>query len=177
MTYFSKFSGADIDKILDGRLHSPIQDVIGDNWTSTPGEELIMAAGQKYRFRCNGNIRNKLILPEHLTAMWDTDADITTFSDMLNTPMMVFSLGGFFIPDTASEGLFTATSYVNETTPIPFKPRSTAFKSTPSEVSVSPFIYTGDDVGFDVKNKGVYFEIEVSKSGKFHTPAIELYRT
>lgn len=169
------FTAATITKILDGRLHSPIQDVVGDNYTI--GSPLVMAAGTEYDFECNGNTRVFEVLPDHITGIWNTTTNIATFSEFENTPEIVANVQFVFDPTVAAAGIITVRSYVNETSPIVMKEVTVPYKALVENYNLLITFYAGDAVGFDVKNKGVYFTVEASGAGDFYNTAIELYRT
>jgi hypothetical protein len=169
------FTATQITKILDGRLHSPIQDVVGDNWTV--GVPLEMTAGVEYDFEVNGNTRNFSILPDHITMIWNTSTNIATFSEFLNTPEIVANVQFTFNPDTAADGQITVRVYVNETSPILIKEVVYPYKAVTESYTALLTFYAGDSTGFDVKNKGVYFTVEATGNGDMYDPAIEIYRT
>lgn len=165
----------EINKTLNGRYYNPLQDVSGNDYTI--GSPLVMSADTEYDFLCNGAIRNFKNFPSHITNIWDTVNHKATFSNFLDTPVMVFTLRFKFDPDVASSGLITINPYVDETVPILFKPVTVPYKATITNVSALVTIYIGDEVGFDVKNKGVDFKITSSGAGIAYDPSIEIYRT
>lgn len=169
------FSASDINKVLNGRYHSPIQDVVGDNYVT--GSRLTMVASTEYPFVCNGAVRNAKVLPAHITNIWDTTLNKATFPDFLNTPEIVANLGFEFDPAVAAAGLMTIRVYVNETVPILIKSITDDFKAIPERLNGLLTFYAGAETGFDVKNKGVIFTIESSANGEMYDPSIELYRT
>ena len=71
------FTTAEITKILDGRLHSPIQDVVDSVDTSISKKTI--AADTQYTFTSDGLVRNHKVLPSHITNIWNTTTDIATF--------------------------------------------------------------------------------------------------
>ena len=103
MVYQSTLTGATVDKILDGRLHSPIQDCVGDDYTA--GSPLVMSAATEYTFECNCNTRDFSIFPSHVTNMWNGTTNIATFPELLNTPEIVANIQFTFDPDTAADGI------------------------------------------------------------------------
>lgn len=169
------FTAEQIIKILDGRLHSPIQDIVGDNYTV--GVPLTMAATTEYDFECNGNTRMFEVLPDHITGMWDTTTNIATFDEFENTPEIVANIQFTFDPSVAAAGIITIRSYVNETVPIVMKDVTIPYKATTEKYNTLITFYAGDTTGFDVKNKGVFFTVESSAAGELYNTAIELYRT
>jgi len=169
------FTAATIVKILDGRLHSPIQDIVGDDYTI--GDPLVMSATTEYDFECNGNTRTFEVFPDHITGIWNTSTNVATFSEFQNTPEIVANVQFTFDPSAAAAGIITIRSYVNETVPIIMKEVTIPYKALVEKYNTLITFYAGDTTGFDVKNKGVFFTVEVSGAGSLYNTAIELYRT
>lgn len=165
------FKTLEINRILDGRLHSPIQDCVGDNTA------FAMTAGVEYDFECNCATRDEKILPSHITNMWDGVNNVATFSEFDNTPMIVSTVSFYFAPSAASPGKMTISAYVNEDTPLLIESVTVNFKAVAERTSALLTYYAGDDTGFDVKNKGVIFKVESDTDGTFSQPAILTYRT
>ena len=175
MAYFSKFTGNQIDTILDEQYKSPLQDVIGDDYTTS--SRLSMVAGTEYSFVCNGNVRNFTNLPDHVTSLWHTTNNICVPSELLDTPVLVFTVRFTFNPTVAAAGIVTLHPYVNETVPVEFKPVNVPYKASEARVSALVTIYLGEETGFDVKNKGVFFKVSTSGAGELYDPNIEIYKT
>lgn len=169
------FSQTQVDRILDGRLHSPIQDVAGDDYTV--GLPFTMPAGVDNDFVCNGNVRNFKSLPSHITNIWDTVLNKATFVDFDNTPEMVANVNFTLNPDVSAQGIATITVWVNETIPLVIKSINIPYKGTTERINGLLTFYTGDTVGFDVKNKGVIFTVSSSTNAVGYDPSIEMYRT
>lgn len=169
------FSTAEVTKIIDGRLHSPIQDCVGDNWTvSSP---LALLAETPVVFQCNCNLRNNKILPTHITNIWDGTTNIATFENFLNTPEIVANVNMIIDPSASSEGILTVSAWVNETIPILIKSVNATYKGDTEKITALLTFYAGSEPGFDVKNKGVYFTIESSSGALAYDMSIEIYRT
>lgn len=173
--YQLPFTGDQLTKILDEQYKTPIQDVVGDNYTS--GVPLAVSAATEYDFECNGNTRNFTNLPDHVTSLWNTSTNICVPSELLDTPVLVFTVRFKFDPTVAAAGTITVNPYVNESVPIKFKPVTVPYKASLTDVSALVTIYLGDDTGFDVKNKGVFFKFESTGAGDMYDPSIEIYRT
>lgn len=169
------FTTDEINKLLDGRYHSPIQDVVGDLWTV--GSPLPLLAGTPVEFQCNGNIRNKKILPDHITNIWDTTTNRATFENFLNTPEIVANVSMVIDPSASSEGYLTVGVWVDEDTPILIKSTNIYFKGDIEKVTALLTFYAGDETGFDVKNKGVFFTIESTLAASVYDMSLEIYRT
>lgn len=175
MAVQSKYNITEIDMLLDGRYHSPIQDLVGNDYTI--GSRLSMTADNEYTFLCNGSIRNFKSFPDHITNIWNTSTNIATFPDFMNTVEIVANVSFNFAPSAAAAGILTLTPYVNEDTPIAIKNYTASFKAIDNRYTILATFYTGDDTGFDVKNKGVFFTISSSANGEMYNPSIEIYRT
>ena len=175
MAYQLPFTGAEVQKILDGRYHSPIHDIVGDDWTV--GVPLAVSATTEYTFMCNGNTRNFKNLPDHITNIWNTSTGIATFEDFLDTPEMVSNVQFTFDPSVASAGILTLRVYVNETVPLVVKEYTVPYKASTERYTILATFYIGDSTGFDVKNKGVFFTVEATGAGSLYEPSIEIYRT
>lgn len=172
---FLNYSVDEINKILDGRLHSPIEDIVGDDYTSA--SPLSMTAGTEYRFICNGNLRNFKNFPDHITEIWNSTASLATFSEFLDTPEMVSNIQFDFDPDAAAAGTLTLKIYVNETVPILLKSYTVSYKALADRYTILGTFYIGEEIGFDVKNKGIFYTISSSANGELFDPALEIYRT
>lgn len=170
-----QFTRSEIDKILDGRMHSPIQDCVGDNYTL--GLPLAMTANTEYDFVCNCNTRDFSVFPNHITAMWDGVNNKATFVEFLNTPEIVANVQFTFAPSIAAAGVLTLNVYVNETVPLLIKKYTVPYKATTEDYTILATFYAGDATGFDVKNKGVIFKVESTGAGDLYDTAIEIYRT
>jgi hypothetical protein len=173
--YQLPFTGAQIQKILDEQYMTPLQDVTGDDYTV--GAPLAVSASTEYDFTCNGNIRNFTNLPAHVTSLWNTSTSICLGAELLDTPVLVLTVRFKFDPTVAAAGNITVNPYVNETVPIKFKPVTVPYKATLTAVSALVTIYLGDETGFDVKNKGIFFKFESTGAGEMYDPSIEIYRT
>lgn len=173
--YLLPFTGEEVEKVIDGRFHSPIADCVGNDYTV--GSPLAMSADTEYSFICNCAVREFEVLPDHITSIWNKTTNIATFQDFLNTPVIVFTIRFKFGPTVAAAGIVTINPYVNETVPIKFKPVSVPYKASLTDVSALVTIYTGIETGFDVKNKGVFFKFESTGAGNMYDPQIEIYRT
>lgn len=162
-------------KVLDGREHSPIHELEGDDYTID--SRFTMSAGVENDFVCNGNIKDYKIMPDHVTKLWETTLNIATFETMMNTPMIVVDVGFIFDPDSSSAGVVTLRVYANETVPVFLKAVTVPYKAVADEMTALITFPAEDTVGRDVKNKGVKFTIESSGAGTGYDPKITIYRT
>lgn len=169
------YTTAEFIKIVQGREHSPIQDIVGNDYTDV--SRLTVLADTEYDFICNGSIRNFKIFPEHVTNIWDTSTNKATFAELVNTPEIVANVQFNFDPSAASAGILTLKVYVNEDIPLLMKSYTIGYKAVDNRYTILATFYAGDAVGFDVKNKGVCFKIESTANGELYDPAIEIYRT
>ena len=175
MTQKLKFSVDELNKITDGRLHSPIQDVVGADYSSVA--KLAVSADTEYLFECDGSIRNFKVLPDHITNMWNIIDSKATFEDFLNTPEIVANIQFKFDPTSASGGLVSVHAYINEPVPVLIKTVTVPFKGEETNVQALLTFYTGEESGYDLKNKGVIFKFESTLAGQYWDPKIEIYRT
>ena len=148
------FTTDDVSKILEGRYTNPLHDLSGDDYTTA--SRLTMLADTDYDFVCNGNVRNFKNLPSYVTTLWNTSTNLTTFGELLDTPVMVITVRFKFDPTVAAAGIITVNPYVNETVPVKFKPVSVPYKASLTDVSALVTIYVGSETGFDVKNNVAY---------------------
>lgn len=169
------FTVAEITKILDGRLNSPIQDVVDD--VDTTSSRKSIAADTPYTFTSNGGVRNHKMLPAHITNIWDTASSIASFSEFMGVPEMVANIQFMFDPSSAVAGNITVSVWVHESVPVLMKSVVTPFKSAETRVTSLITFYAGEATEFDVKNKGVFFTYEMSAAGELWDRAIEIYRT
>lgn len=169
------FYTSDIEKILDGRLHSPIQDCVGDNYTI--GSPMTVLANTEYPFECNAATRNYKVFPSHITNIWDETLNVATFEDFLNTPEIVATPSFTFNPTVSANGNITVRMYINETVPVLLRTTTTNYKAIAEEVFSLFTFYAGEESGYDIKNKGVYFTFESEFAGELYDTSIEIYRT
>lgn len=166
---------AQASRVLDGRLYSPIQDVVGDNYTTS--SRLSMTAGVEYPFVCNGNVREFKNFPSHITNIWDKVNNKATFAEFEDTPEMVANVSFIIDPLVSAQGVVTVRVYVDETVALEFKSDNKVFKGSSEKITSLLTFYTGSETGFDVKNKGVKFTVESSANAELFDPSIEIYRT
>lgn len=175
MAIILKYDAATIDKILDGRYHSPIEDIAGDNYTEI--SPLTITGGNTEQYVCNNNIREFSSFPAHVSKMWDTANNKAIFAELLDTPMIVGVPSFIWKPASSTDGKITVGVYVNETSPILIEEQTLNYKGTARRVSPLFTFYIGEDAGFDVKNKGVIYRITPDTTGDLYLPIIKHYRT
>lgn len=175
MSYTLDLTGEQINSTLNGRYYNPIEDIVGDNYSS--GSPLSMSASTEYDFVCNGNTRLYQNFPSHITHIWNTSTNIAVFDEFLDTPEMVANVSFYWSPASANAGTIIVDCYVNETVPILIKEAIVNYKATAGKITAIITFYAGDTAGFDVKNKGVFFKITPSSAGDFYDPSLEIYRT
>lgn len=169
------FTTADINKILAEQYQTPIQDCVGNNYTS--GLPLTMSANTEYLFVSNGATRNQKYLPSHITNIWDTSTNKATFAQFVNIPEMVANVQFTFAPSNAQAGTLTLNVYVNETVPILMKSYTVAYKGSAQKYTILSSFYAGSETGFDVKNNGVFFKVSASGNGSLYDTSIEIFKT
>ena len=164
-----------LNKIINGRHHSPIQDVVGDDYTEA--SKFTMTAGVASPFLCNGNVRNFKVLPSHVTNMWSTSENKCLFTELDNTPMMVVDMSFMFLPGTASAGHITISAYIDDATSSLITSILIPYKSSLTRASALLTFYLGSDAAFNVKGKGVKFTVQSDSNGEGYDPSIKIYRT
>ena len=175
MAYQITQTGAMLQKVINENEHTPIQDIVGNNYTTS--SRLSMTANTEYNFVCNGVVRNNLSLPIHISKLWDTTTNLGVFTDLVNTKMIVATPKFIFAPSTASAGFITVRAYVNETVPIEIDAKVVDYKAVAETVSQLLTFYTGNATGFDVKNKGVFFTVEADQNGELYDTSLVIYQT
>ena len=145
------FSADEINKTIGGRLYSPIQDVVGNNYTSAA--TLPLLPNTEVNFLCNGAIRNFKNLPSHITNMWDTVNNKTVLTEFQDTPEIVANVSFMIDPSASSEGIVTISAYVNEAVPLLIKSTNVHFKGITEKLTGLLTFYAGSETGFDNKTK------------------------
>ena len=168
------FSADEINKTIGGRLYSPIQDVVGNNYTSAATLQLL--PNTSLSFLCNGAIRNFKNLPSHITNMWDTVNNKVVLNEFQDTPAIGTNLSFMIDPATSAEGIVTISAYVDETVPLLIKSTNVHFKGDVEKLTGSIKFYAGSETGFDVKNKGVIFTLESNVGAEVYDTSIEIIR-
>ena len=181
MAYQLPFTGDTIKKIASYRATPPAQDLVDGVYTDaspraiTSGVEykLIFDSGNLAREFSNGFSDNTGI-----TTMWNFTDNVTSYSELLDTPTMVALPNCYFQPSSANAGDCIIRMYVNETSPILMDQAIVGYKGTTYEKMGDLFsYYLGDEAGFQVKTKGVYFTFEFEHNGNMKDMGIFHYLT
>jgi len=169
-----KFSSEDVEKLLDGRYHSFIQDI--HDTVHTIGSPQSITGGNPVLYTNNGGIPIITIAPTYITSRWNVTDNKIAFPDELNTPYYEAEIGFTFDPTAASEGLFTLRVYIDDATPKLIRTVVGSYKKDPEPHSVSVKWYLGNAVGYDAKNDGVYFELEFGGDGILYDKTLIIKR-
>ena len=171
-----KFTTTEIENVLDGRLNNFHQDVV-DNQTTEPSSNNI-SADTSIRWTNDGGNRNSTTAPTYMTDRWNTSTDIMKFTAELDSPVYVSDFSFTFHPQTTATGSITFRAYIDDpTTPKLIK---TVVKSYKGETAIDGLLltyYLGSSTGYDLKNDGIYFEIEFDQDGKIWGKSQVTYRT
>lgn len=175
------FTTAEIEKVLDGRYNTFRQAILDGQYTLASPRALL--ASTEVVLTNNAALTNSVTSPTYITSRWSTSNSKISMPEELDNPTYVNDLTFTFDPTSASAGEGTIRLYIDEsgtrnfaTDPLirsyPFD-----FKAAPEPVSVISTWFFGEDVGFDAKNNGVYFTVEVSLAGDLYETFFSIYRT
>lgn len=168
-------SQADIIKALNQEVVQPWHDCADSIYTTASKQSV--TGGSNYDFHVDGVSRNETNLPTHITKLWDTAENLAVFSEVLDTPVYVARVQLTFLPGTAAEGYMEFKAYVNETVPVLLQTIRVAYKTDASRMEALFAFYTGDATGYDIKNKGIFFEYTPKTSGQVYDRGILIYKT
>lgn len=172
----AQYTRVEVDKILDGRLHSFIESIADTTHTSVSPQAI--TAGVEYRYTNDKGQINKQIHPDYLEGQtWDSTNNKQTFEDELNTPVYVMDLKFTFDPSVSASGIVTIKAYIDEDTPFLISSSTAPYKGSPEQISKLIDFYIGDDTGYDTKNNGVYFTLTFDANGDLYDKSHKLYRT
>ena len=115
MAHTSKYTGTQIDNLLDGRYHNFIQSI--QDTLHTVGSPQVITADTPVKYTNNGGIPVKVIAPDYITSRWDTTNNKIAFPEEMNTPVYVGEVGFTFDPSVAAEGTATIKVYIDDDTP------------------------------------------------------------
>lgn len=176
-----KFTTAEVEQILDGRMHSFVQDVADNAHTS--GSPQAITAETEYLFTNNALGRNVAVAPTYISSRWDAANSKVAFPDEHNTPTYVADIAMSFNPSVSSQGLATLRVYIDTsgarnfaTDPL-IRSYVTDYKGIAESMSTIATWYLGEETGYDAKNDGVYFTVEFSTAGDLYNKNLVVYRT
>lgn len=170
-----KFTTAQVEKILDGRLYSFRQDLADS--VHTVGSPQPILSLTEYRITNDGLIRNDLVNPAYIVEDWDTVNNKFALPSEIDSPTYVVDMSFTFAPSVGSAGEMITRIYIDDTVPKLIKTARTNYTGTTAIDDVLMTWYLGEEAGFDAKNDGVYFTIEFSASGSLYDKSMSIFRT
>ena len=175
MTYNSKFTGTELDKVLDGRINSFRQSLLGDN-------TIVLATNTEVLFVNNGALTSEVVAPTYITSRWDVTNSKVAMPEELDHPTYVFDMSPLFTPSSENVGVFILRAYIDESGTRDFStdPNIRTYKTTQKGTDYVSMVATwffGEGTGYDAKNNGVYFTIESEIGGTVSLPYHVIYRT
>lgn len=168
------FTQEEVEDILDGRLHSFIQDVAHN------GTPQVLEDDTEARIVIDGDVanRNFVISPDYMTDRWDGVNNKMTFITEHNTPTYVADINVTFTPVGPSAGMATIRLWIDDpTTPKVIRTITRKYKGTPESFNALLTWYLGSSDGYDAKNDGIYFTIETEHAGTLTEAGVVIYRT
>ena len=175
MVYESKYTGAVIDDVIDGRYKAFRQDVVDSN--HTVGSPQAITANTEYMFTIDALARNDVTAPTYITDRWDAVNNKIAFPTELDGPTYVSDLSFIFDPSVASAGKYTIRIYIDDATPKLIRAYSGWYKSVAEIHNKITTWYLWTDTGYDAKNDWVYFTIEFDGNGNLYSKGAIIYRT
>lgn len=173
--YFSAFTGAEIDKVIDGRYNNFKQSLQGDN-------TIAISAGTEVLFVNNGAVANEVNSPAYITSRWSITNSKIAFPEEMDAPTYVVDMASLFTPTAVNEGSATMRIYIDESGTRNFaadpliRTYNSRYKGT-DLVSIVGTWFLGSGTGYDAKNNGVYFTLEFENAGTLSMPYHVIYRT
>lgn len=170
-----KFTTAEIEKILDGRLNSFKQSVNGNN-------TIAISANTEVLFVNNGAVINNTTAPTYITSRWNVTNSKIAIPEELDAPTYVVDMASTFTPTSVNEGTAIMKIYIDEsgtrdfTTDPLIRTYHSRYKGT-DLVSVVGTWFLGSGTGYDAKNNGIYFTMEFENAGTLSSPYHVIYRT
>lgn len=150
------------------RCRNPFKQDLADS-THTVGSPQAITADTPVRFAVDGGTRNVVTSPTYFTDRWDTTNNKMTAVTEYDSPIYKASLSFIFDPTSASSGIFTVTTWIDDATPKKISSYVGTFKGPAAAAErIAVEWYWGEEVGYDAKNDGIYFEIEFSDSGSLY---------
>jgi len=175
------FTGSEVQKVIDGRRNSFRQSINDSQYVlATPRA---LTANTEYLLTNNAQLSNDVTSPAYITSRWDAVNNKMVTPEELDTPTYVNDLTFTFDPTVASAGKGKIRVYIDEsgtrdfTTDPQIRSYDFEYKSTPEPVSQVTTWFLGEATGFDAKNNGVYFTVEVEGDGDLYGTFFSIYRT
>lgn len=181
MAYQLNITGADLTKVINQKYTPPSEDMVDGVYTS--GSPLAITAGVEYRLSFDDanlarHFTNGFNSYTGITKMYDFDSDVALYEDFMDTPTIVALPNCYFEPSAASPGECIIRMYVNETSPILHDQAIVGYQGAAPEKMGDLFsYYLGDEVGYQLKSKGIYFTFEFTHNGNMFDMGLYHYLT
>lgn len=171
------FTGDQVKKILAYRNTPPTSDIVDGTYNNA--SPLAVTAGVEYRLTIGTPARvftNGFNSNTGITTMHDIVNDIGIYSEFIDTPNIQLLPNCYFKPTSANSGECIIRMYVNETSPILHDQAKVGYQGVIYEKMGDLFsFYLGDEVGYQIKSKGIYFTFEFSHNGNVKDMALYQY--
>lgn len=171
----------EIDKSISYRLTPPTYDIVDGVYIT--GNTLPVNQGQQYRLVFDSQnlareFSNGFSSKTGITKMYDFDNNVSYFQEFNDTPTIVALPNCYFKPSASSEGECIIRCFVNEPSPILLDQAIVGFKGQVYEKMGDLFsFYLGDEIGFQLKTKGIYFTFEFTLAGELKDMGLYQYLT
>ena len=170
-----KFTTAEVEQILDGRMNSFRQDIVDSLHTVGSPQEVL--ANTEYRITNDALTRNSVVSPTYITDRWDATNNKIALATELDSPVYEVDFAFTFNPTVAAEGTVITRIYIDDASPKLIKTAIAKYKQTTALDDILMTFYLGTEAGYDAKNDGVYFTIEFSGAGKLYDKSLTIFRT
>lgn len=161
------FKAAQINRTVAYRDTAISEDIVDGTYNST--NKLPVTAGVEYRLEIGTaarHFKNGFNSKTGITMLFDIDNDKAVYSEVYDTPTILALPNCLFQPSAASAGECIIKCYVDETSPILHDQAIVSYKGISPEKMGDIFqYYLGDEVGYQLKTKGVYFTFTFDHNG------------
>jgi len=169
------FTITEVNQTLDGRMNSFRESLLGNN-------TIALVANTETLFVNNGAVSEEVTAPTYITSRWDKVNSKIAMPEELDHPTYVFDMAPLFTPASGNLGTFILKVYIDESGTRDFStdPRIRTYKTTQKGTDYISMVATwffGESIGYDAKNKGIYFTIESDIGGTISEPYHVDYRT
>lgn len=163
------FTAAQVNKAIAYRMTPISEDVVDGVYVT--GSERAIVADTEYRLTFDSanyarHATNGFSGLTGITSLYDSTNDVFSYSDVQDTATVMALPNCWFTPSAANAGECLIRMYVNETSPILHDQAIVNYQGTTSEKMGDIFMwYLGDETGYQIKSKGVYFTFEFEHNG------------
>ena len=171
------FTTAEVEKLLDGRYNNFRQIVSHSVSVAVDNtDEFVLPINGLGTFA-------SVVSPDYITSRWDGTNYKFAIPEELDSPNYSAVVSFIFDPDVAAVGEGTLRAYIiGDTVPTPATDNiiyadGFDYKAAPEYVTRNISFFLGSDTGYDAKNKGVYFTIQLDKTGDLTQIYADIHRT